>query len=398
MTTYSQLVVAAISEAGSLPPKVRARLATEMADPATEVGASLSDMIVASKSVAYFSAFGMADAALPASGSINSGHPYLNTQVGAGSGFAISGEALICEDALGYLNLGPLDGPVRSGSVEFLWTDTSGTDDELVVLIVSDALFAENPPTYANAAAHIIIERDRWLVQTRSAAGVSTDVASFTFSAPLAYGVRHRLSFAWDGYQVTITSPDGSIKKVPYNADTETWWGEYATLEIVDQGVNNKVSVFDVKFDTVPALPISDLYRSRRAQGSSIKSPGTQNVTLAPGYTTVITKSIVIPASLSVAVTASLSVTCLTDGYLSGSMSVGGNPTSVTSTTLLEAQAHDGMVTWTAVLDLSPFTAGSTSTLWVRLAHTGTGTYRTFNSGPLRVPTVIVHEADGVFA
>lgn len=198
----------------------------------------------------YFSAADRTDGTLPATGMLDSQHPYVVTDSGtvSGNGFDIVSEALQTDEALAYLNFGPLNGPVREFWFEIEWSDDSESEDEVGVLIVADGPFANNYPgggvdgNYANAGAHVLLFRDHYSYQKRDFNGPPVSKVQHYYSAPLAYGVKHRIGLLWDGETPTMVDPDGTRTAMPADTDYALWWGRYGCMQLLGQASGeNKV-------------------------------------------------------------------------------------------------------------------------------------------------------------
>jgi hypothetical protein len=188
---------------------------------------------------AYFSAKDLADGPLDECGSLRGGARFELTHSGP-AGFYVDRRRLTSDSQLSYLNFGPLQKPVREAWIEVSWSDNGDPADpklplgEPTVLIVSDGPFATNfPRDYANAAAHMLIFRDRFVLQKRAAAGPGITLATQKFPAPLARGERHRLGVVWDGRTITVVGPAGQRFPVAFDVDVLHWWGPYGCVEIV---------------------------------------------------------------------------------------------------------------------------------------------------------------------
>jgi len=191
----------------------------------------------------YFSAATLAGATLPATGTLDSTHPYVVTHSG-GTGFDIVSGALQSDVSLCYLNFGPLPGPIREFWMETSWSDDSEATDEPAVMIVADGPFANNYPTsYANAAFHLLIYPDKWVLQKRVNTGPGVDLKTWNYTPALPYDQRHQIGMVWDGRQVTVIHAEGRWTE-PFDADMQDWWGPYGCAQIVGSASgNNKVSI-----------------------------------------------------------------------------------------------------------------------------------------------------------
>lgn len=197
----------------------------------------------AADSGAFFNAAALKDGTLPDKGQLTSGLGYTVTHSGK-TGFEVHDGRLTADVTLAYLNLDAVRGPIRQFSIETSWSDNGKADDELAAIIVADGPFANNyPSSYANAGAHVLVFRDRWVMQKRTGAGPPVSLATNYYPAPLAYGLQHRLAVLWDGRSATIVGPSGERTSIPYDADVADWWGPYACAEIVGSTEKNKVGI-----------------------------------------------------------------------------------------------------------------------------------------------------------
>jgi len=135
------------------------------------------------------------------------------------------------------------------------------------------------------------------------------------------------------------------------------------------------------------------------ALGKMAKAPATTSVPLTtPSYTTVETVPITVPPSRAISVWAMPNIQCAGDGIVYGQIDVGGHPTSVSNTALLENIAWAGAVPFFGICDLSGFAVGATATLNVKLMATGTASFRKQASGPPRRMPVHVTPVEATFA
>lgn len=192
---------------------------------------------------AFFNAAALKDGPLPLRGQLNSGLGYTVTHSG-NTGFDVYDGRLTADVTLAYLNLDPVRGPIRQFSIETSWSNDSKAEDELAAIIVADGPFANDyPSSYANAGAHVLVFRDRWVMQKRTGAGPPVSLATHYYPAPLAFDVQHRIAVLWNGRSATIVGPSGERTSIPYDADVADWWGPYACAEIVGSTDKNKVGI-----------------------------------------------------------------------------------------------------------------------------------------------------------
>jgi hypothetical protein len=228
---------------------------------------------------AYFNAALLANGALPSTGSLNSGHPYVVT---GDAGFTAASGALQSNAATAYINFGPLRGHIREFSVEMLWTDgghgSAEANNEIVVLIVADGPFANSYPTYANAGAHFLIRRDYFSYQKRPAAGPGVTGKAYTYKTPMGFDTRYTIRLLWDGVNAVVVMHDGTIVPIPYDAQYATYWGPYGCVEILGSASGkNKVSItsFNATSEVKPPdapLPATRLLGAMQTSASTSTS------------------------------------------------------------------------------------------------------------------------------
>ena len=181
----------------------------------------------------HFSASTLSNGALPSTGTLDSGHPYLTTGSG---GFAVANGGIMSDAATAYLNFGPLSGPIKEFSVEMFWSDDGEAGEDTVVMIVADGPFANNYPTYANSGAHFLIHRKSFTYQKRagsSGTGVGVTTKTYNYKTPIPYGQKATIRLLWDGTNAVVVMHDGTVVPIPYDADYATWWGSYGCVEIL---------------------------------------------------------------------------------------------------------------------------------------------------------------------
>lgn len=211
---------------------------------------------LAEKPAAYFNASLLADGALPLTGTLDSGHPYEVTH-SSSSGFDIVDGAIKTDVSLAYLNFGPLEGHIREFDLEIMWVDDSEAADDTAVIIVADGPFANDYPTsYANAGAHILINRTTMTFQKRTAVGPPSTQRTHTYTTALAYDVKHRFRLLWDGATATMITPGGTTVPIPADADIVSWWGAYGCVELLGAASGrNKCFVRSFSATAQPAVP-----------------------------------------------------------------------------------------------------------------------------------------------
>lgn len=212
---------------------------------APEVGATPdSTPTETAEPTVFMDAADIPDGPLPESGETESGHAYTLTNMG-GANFHAQDGLLVADYGLAYMNLGPLPGPVQEFRVTSKWTDEGHDADQPVVMIVSDGLFhpTSGVQEYANAAAHVLVYRDRWVFQTRASDGTSTNLASFTYPEPLAFDELHELRFTWADGQAVVHMGDGQTSIVDLDVEAAQWWGPFATVEVVAASGQNPVGI-----------------------------------------------------------------------------------------------------------------------------------------------------------
>jgi hypothetical protein len=234
---------------------------------------------------AYFNAALLANGALPTTGSLNSGHPYVVT---GDAGFTVASGAITTNANTGYVNFGPLRGHIREFSIEMLWTDggyggdavigrTTGNlsvadagvianddNNETVVMIVADGPFANSYPTYANAGAHFLIHREYFSYQKRPAAGPGVTGKTYYYKTAMALGTKYTIRLLWDGVNAVVVMHDGTIVPIPYDADYATFWGLYGCVEILGSSSGkNKVSISSFNATSEVKPPDAPLPASR---------------------------------------------------------------------------------------------------------------------------------------
>lgn len=355
--------------------------------------------------VARFDSINYKDGNFPDIGTLESGHPYkvtYNTE-----GFKVVNGGLQSSSSLAYLNVDDFSSDITEISVDVSWSNDGGTEDRAAVLIVSDGPFANNyPNSYANTGCHLLLYPNRWILQKRPANGPVVNVASFSYiepySKPVPYGERVNYKVKRVGNKLYVTRHDGGVTVAQMDSEQIDWMGEHACIEIVGKSTGNNVTIHSFAISSqIQSASITDKeggQSANKARGTSIKAPAAQNIVLQPTYTTVLSKKVIVPGSLAVSVIVSLPVNVLANGNLQAQVSFDGNPTSATDGTLLVGQAYNGVVTWTATLDLSEFKVGSSSNLLVKLAHGGTGSFVTSPSNPKLVPSVTVIPVLGEFS
>lgn len=363
------------------------------------IASDIPTTIAERQSVAHFEARRFAEGALPSTGYLDNGVAYETS----GIPFTVSDGALMSAGSLAYLNIGQLGGDITVMELECEWVnDGKGAgNDQGFVLINANGPFANDYPTYADTGAHLLGYPDVHYLQKRRAdgGGSTGNVAAFfyvtPFADPVPFGTRVTYRITRQGNTLYVKRHDGGVKSYVMDADMLDWCGPYSCVEIVgDAATNNRIKIHSFRVSTEPSYQFFKPGQSDSASVAqppstrALKAPGAITTTLTPSFQTVLTKPITIPDLKAGLVIASLPVDVEADGNLSISFSVEGNPTSVISTTLLVGQAYDGNIIWSAPVDLSEFTAQTTRTLWARLAHSGTGAYKTSNSGPLRIPTL----------
>ncbi len=206
---------------------------------------------------AYFSAAELADGILPATGVLDSGQPYVVTHASS-TGFDIVDGALQTDVSLAYLNFGPLQGPIREFDMVVSWTDGGEGSDETAVIIVADGPFADNYPTsYANAGAHVLLDRTIMSFQRRrDDGGDSETMLSHTYGTALAYDVPHRFRVMWSGTTASVIDPYGVNVAIPTTDTMRDWWGPYGCAEIVGAASGkNKVNIHSFSTTSDPAVP-----------------------------------------------------------------------------------------------------------------------------------------------
>lgn len=365
-----------------------------------------------------YSSFDRAAAgALPNTGVLDSGHAYTATKSG-GTGFDVVDGELTAATGLQYLNIAPVRGPVREFWLPAKWEDDGHAlySDAVAVAIVSAEPFALDVPNYAAAGLHLLHRRKGFVVQNRAAGadGDPTQEYFYDYTEPLAFGEVHTIGALWDGKNLIVITPQGIVVPVPFNADRVAWWGNHTCVEIVAGAALNPVTIgkFRISSDPsiepgsagtgdAPAPPARPSVSKQLKVQPATLPDGTTAVpfTLVSTFTTVLTLSVVIPESLAIEVEADLPILTPATGNLSVQMNVDGNPTATESTTAIEGMAYSGNLPVRLTLNLSAFTPGTTRTINVRLAHSGTGAlFRPNNSGPRRVASVTYRDADGIFA
>jgi len=382
-------------------PDVRIVTETALSEYDTTLQSELSTTIDASRPVAYMDLMGKASGALPAARVTDSGHPYTLTVGTAGQpGYVIADEALDAVSGLAYLNTGPLAGPVRDFRMRVKWIDGGNANDRPAVMIVSENFFHPNSgvAVYANAAAHVLLYRNRFVFQKRAADGTSTDLKYWTYSTPLAFDVWHDFRFTWDGKQATVIDSLGTTHVLAYDAQVAAWWGKFATVETVSSATENRVLIRSWSTDPIVKIEPAAEVKTPPALGKMVKSPTTTTTVLTTSYATVETVSIVIPPSKMVTVWAMPNISALSDGVVYGQIDVGGHPTSVANMALLESQAWSGAYTFFGVCDCSAFTVGQTATVNIKLMATGTASFRKQTSGPPRRMPVHVTPVEAIYA
>lgn len=208
----------------------------------------------------YFSARGRPDGPLPTPWMTDSGHPYtLTTEQGDGSGFSILGGALQAPNGLDYFNMGPLPSDVREVSMTVRWTDEAKALSNPAVAIVADRIFhaGSNTADYADSG-HALIFPDRFNFQKRPAAGGggTTTYLQVIFPTVLAFGVDHTFGLLWDGKRGGIRIPNGQVFWGAEDATLKSYWGNFATVEVVANAADNKVGIveFGVSTEVRPSV------------------------------------------------------------------------------------------------------------------------------------------------
>ncbi|MGY4859495.1 hypothetical protein [Cryobacterium sp. AP23] len=374
-----------------------------LADPESAARGELTATIATSRTAAYMDLANKAAGALNAAHVTDSGHPYTLTVGTTGQpGYIVADGALDAVSGLAYLNTGPLPGPVRDFRMQVKWENTGFANDRPAVMIVAQTLFhpVSGSGVYANAAAHVLIYRNRWIFQKRAADGTSTNLASYTYpTGALPFGAWQDVRMTWDGQQAAFTGGDGITYTLPYDAEVAAWWGPNATVETVSSSTENRVLIrkwsADTKVDVrIPAVASAS---APLGAGKFVKAPATSSTALSLTAVVVESFTIVVPASQTITVWAMPNISCAGDGIVYGTIDVGGHPTSVFSTALIENRAWDGAFTFMGICDLSPFAVGATATVNVKLTATGTATVRKGNSGPPRRTPVHVQAAAATF-
>lgn len=364
------------------------------------LSANIEDRIQTAKGTAFHDLSGVADGAVPTPHVLDSGHPFTLTNTG-GTDLAVGEGALdIGAGTLGYLNMGPLPEDIKSFWFQVLWHDDGYATDEAAVVVVSNDLFhpVSGVAAYADAGGHLPMTTKRWDFQWRDSDNSSATVTAFIYGEPLAYEVWHTFGMTWDGKQATVWMPDGTSQAVTVDANITSRWGKWATVEIVGQGVTNRCRIRNWQISSDLSIRRPTLTRASVPQAKMVKAPETASTAIGGSFAVVATRQIKVPPSKKISVFGSLPVSHAGDGTLSLRCDVGGNVNSYGATTLLEAQAYSGMLGFHTVCDLSDFAVGTLQTVNVRLAGTGTVTFREQNSGPARRASFQVSEVDAEFA
>jgi len=391
--------VAAQVESGPLTgAALDAGVAGLVGDSGSDTGGALN-AVFAIKDRAYFTPVGLPDGALATTGELASGQPYEVTGTGT---FTVASETVKkTGGSLAYMNYGPLPGDVTEFWIDCIWTDDGQGSDQNVVAVIANAPFANDYPTYADAGAHVLIRRNGIVVQKRRAdgAGSTGTVIQYNYTTPIPFDTLYRFGMRREGNVLRIFGYEREFT-VAIDSDMEDWWGPYAATQIVSSGTQNAAGFRNFDVSSVPPARITPDYVNawNVDTAATIKAPGTTSVTLTASYQTVLTRQMYVPSSRAVAVTVCLPVNVASNGSLQIQFNANSNATSTVDTTLTESQAYVGVVSWTGVMDLSDFSVGDSVTVNVRLAHAGTATYRTQNSGPKRVPTILIQEVIGSFA
>lgn len=168
----------------------------------------------------------------------DSGHQYTIAKNVTSTGYKIVGGYLMHDQGTTTATTADYAGIKLPGRVGRIWADfrypTSAiTQSENLVLIVSDALFANTTPgdSFANSAAHFNITRSGWSYEIlQKTPFLTTQIASGTFATPLAFDTDYQVAVEYSGTTATIFLPDGTTKTATH-AMIDTWRGQHATIE-----------------------------------------------------------------------------------------------------------------------------------------------------------------------
>jgi hypothetical protein len=369
------------------------------------IATDLSASIASGRGTAYMNLVGKPDGTLPAEGLTDSGHPFTRTSFSDSPGYIVSDQALSAVSGLAYLNVGPLPSEVTDFRMSLKWDDNGFANSQPAVMIVSPTTFISPTGTLADAGAHVLLYRDRWIYQKRSAAGVATELGRYYYTAPLAFGAYHTVRMTWDGGQPTMHGPDGSSIRIGAAPDTEvvSWWDRYAAIETVAAASENKVHIREWSVGTGVPAPVA------RASASSItapiasaqltKEPATASTALTSSFVIIETLNITVPSSKAIAVWAMPNISAAAGDTVYGRVDAAGHPTSIFQTAILEGTAFAGAVPFGAICDLSPFTVGTSVAINVRLSASGAGTatVRRQSSTPQRRTPVVITPVEATF-
>lgn len=253
-----------LTSQGKLPPRAKTDLAADLANPATSTGAALQGRV---GSELYSDFRSLPNGAVPAKFDTGQAFTYVaETPIIQGGAFTTpttttTGKATYLEPKLA--------GKVRRIGAEFVIRRTTPeqTNGSLCIGAWSDPGVSTTFPAgqpYPVAGAHFVINKDRWTYNFYADANPA-DVASGTFTTPLAEGVPLRVELAFEGTRVVILLPDGTRAtftdpRVEQYIHSRPFWEPY----MQGGNANTNVGITQVWADSVANEQARDRYATKR--------------------------------------------------------------------------------------------------------------------------------------